>query len=308
MDDTPHNRLRLVQFVAQEVKKDARIPHFDKGAVEEIIAEARRKAGRKNKLTLRLRELGGLVRAAGDLARAEGAKTVSREHVVRARAIAKTLEQQAAQQVIEIKRDYGVFATKGALVGKVNALAVLGDSGIVQPIAAEIAPAASKQEGRIIATGKLGEIAKEAVENVSAIIKKHTGKDISNYDIHVQFLQTHEGVEGDSASVSVATAVISALEDIPVDQSVGMTGSLSVRGEVLPVGGITQKVEAAIEAGLRTVLVPGENAGDVVLEEAKRKSVRIVPVLNLYELLDYSLAPGKKKQALLAKIRREFGK
>ncbi len=61
------NREKIVQFVAQEVKKDGKIPAFDKGAVEEIMEEARRRSGRKEKLTLVLRDLGGLVRAAGDI-------------------------------------------------------------------------------------------------------------------------------------------------------------------------------------------------------------------------------------------------
>ena len=122
------------------------------------------------------------------------------------------------------------------------------------PIAAEAAPAQSKDEGKIIATGKLGEIAKEAVQNVSAVIKKNTGTDISNYDIHIQFLQSYDGVEGDSASVSIATAVISALENVPVDQSVALTGSLSVRGDVMPVGGVTGKIEAAAQAGMKKVI------------------------------------------------------
>jgi ATP-dependent Lon protease len=106
-------------------------------------------------------------------------------------------------------------------------------------------PAGSRSEGKFIPTGKLGKVANEAVKNVSAIIKKHMGKDIANYDMHVQFLQI-EGVEGDSASISVAVSIISAMENLPIDQSIAMTGSLSVRGEVLPVGGVTNKVEAAI--------------------------------------------------------------
>lgn len=77
------------------------------------------------------------------------------------------------------------------------------------------------------------------------------GEYISNKDIHIQFIGTYEGVEGDSASISVATAVISALRNIPVDQSLAMTGSLSVRGDVLPIGGITYKIEAAIAANLK---------------------------------------------------------
>ena len=129
-------------------------------------------------------------------------------------------------------------------------------SGVVLPIVAEVTPAQIKNAGKIIATGKLGEIAKEAVENVSALIKKYTGEDIYNHDVHIQFIGTYEGVEGDSASISVATAVISALEEVPVDQTVAMTGSLSVRGQVLPVGGVTAKIEAAASPGIKRVLIP----------------------------------------------------
>ena len=307
MPDTPENRGKLVRFIAQEVTKDGKIPHFDKSGIDAIIDEARKRAGRKNRFTLKLRELGGLVRAAGDLAKEDGSQFVNAGHVAKAKKLAQTLEQQIVQQMIDVKKDYQVFLTKGSAVGRVNGLAVMGDAGIVMPIVAEVAPAASREESRIIATGKLGEIAKEAVENVSAIIKKHTGKDTSSYDIHIQFLQTHEGVEGDSASVSVATAVISALEEVPVDQSVAMTGSISVRGGVLPVGGIVPKVEAAIEAGVKTVIIPESNKEDLgALNGGTLKKIKIVPVKNIYEVLKSALVEGKKKKALLAKIKREF--
>ena len=217
MPDTPENEDRYVQFVAQEVRKDGKIPHFTHAAVEEIVDEARRKAGRKKRLSLNLRELGGLVRAAGDIANEEmsilpkqnasdiargampKAKLVDDKHVMKARGLAQTIEQQVSRRFVDSRKDYPVFATEGASVGKVNGLAVLGDSmaGLIMPIVAEVTPASSKAEGKLIATGKLGKIAKEAVENVSAIIKKHIGKDVSQYDMHVQFLQTYEGVEGD---------------------------------------------------------------------------------------------------------------
>lgn len=306
MEDNEANRKKLVQLVAQEVVKDGKIPHFDRGAVEVIIKQARKKAGRKGRLTLRMRELGGLVRAAGDIAHEKGKSVVSAAEVEQALGVARTLEQQAAQQIIDLRKDYEVFVNRGTAVGRVNGLAVMGDAGIILPLVAEIAPSASREEGRIIATGKLGEIAREAVENVSAIVKKHTGKDVSRFDIHIQFLQTYEGVEGDSASVSVATAVISALEEVPVDQGVAMTGSLSVRGEVLPVGGATQKAEAAIAAGIKKLILPAANAADLVLDSAQRKKIEIIPARNLYEVLTHALKPGAKKNALLAKIKREF--
>ncbi|WP_297093236.1 ATP-dependent protease LonB [Thermococcus sp.] len=305
MPDTIENRRKLIQFVAQEVKRDGKIPHFTRDAVEEIVREAQKRAGRKGHLTLRLRDLGGIVRAAGDIAVKKGKKYVEREDVLEAIRMAKPLEKQLADWYIERKKEYQVIKTEGSEIGRVNGLAVIGEqSGIVLPIEAVVAPAASKEEGKIIVTGKLGEIAKEAVQNVSAIIKRYKGEDISRYDIHVQFLQTYEGVEGDSASISVATAVISALEEIPIRQDVAMTGSLSVRGEVLPIGGATPKIEAAIEAGIKTVIIPKSNEKDVFLSRDKAEKVQIFPVETIDEVLEIALEESEKKRELLKRIRK----
>ncbi len=308
MPDTMDNREKMIRFVAQEVVKDGKIPHFDRSGVLEIIREAQRRAGRRGQLTLRLRELGGLIRVAGDIARERGMANTTAEHVLSAKKMARSLEQQVADRYIERRRDYKTFVTEGTQVGVVNGLAVLNAdpsmaefSGIVLPIVAEVTPAQSRNDGKIIATGRLGEIAKEAVQNVSAVIKKYTGEDVSNYDIHVQFVGTHEGVEGDSASISVATAVISALEEVEVDQTVAMTGSLSIRGQVLPVGGITAKVEAAAEMGFRKALIPKANINDVLIESKYVDKIEIVPVETIKDVLDHALV-GPKKSSLIRKL------
>lgn len=300
MDDTPENEDKLVRFVAQEVVKDGKIPHFTREAVEEVIKEARRMAGRKKKLTLNLRELGGLVRVAGDIARERGHEFVLREDVLSAKSLAKPVESQLASKMIERKKEYLSFTTKGYEIGRVNGLAVFGDghTGIVLPIVAEATPSASKSEGHVIATGKLGTIAKEAVSNVSAIFKKYVGSEISQKDIHIQFLQTYEGVEGDSASISIAVAVISALSNIPVRQDVAMTGSLDVRGRVLPVGGVSAKIRAAKEAGIKKVLVPKSNKDDVL-----ERDIEVVFVENIKEVLKHALKDCKEKKALLRKFK-----
>ena len=172
------------------------------------------------------------------------------------------------------------------------------------PIEAEAAPASSKSEGKIIATGKLGEIAREAVQNVSALIKNISGKDISKHDLHIQFLQSSGGVEGDSASVSVATAVISALEKIPIKQDLSMTGSLSVRGEVLPVGGVTGKIQAAIQAGFSEVIIPFSNMQDIVLPKSELSKIKIIPVKTLSEVLDNALVKGAKTNKILKSLKK----
>lgn len=94
MDDTPENRMKLARFIAAEVRKDGRIPHFSRDAVDAIIAEARLRADFAGKLTTRLRELGGLVRAAGDLAVESGAALVEPLHVHRARDVVRPMEEQ----------------------------------------------------------------------------------------------------------------------------------------------------------------------------------------------------------------------
>jgi Lon-like ATP-dependent protease len=310
MPDTLENRMKIVRFVAQEVVKDRKIPHFDMPAVIEIVREAQRRSGRSGQLTLRLRELGGLVRVAGDVANSEGARVTTADHVVRAKKTSRSLEQQIADRYIERRREYRMFATDGAAVGVVNGLAAINAqsgmsefSGIVLPIVAEVTPAQTRNGGVVVATGKLGEIAREAVQNVSALVKKYTGEDISRYDIHIQFVGTSDGVEGDSASVSIATAVISALEGVPVDQSCAMTGSLSVRGQVLPVGGVTAKVEAAADSGLRRVLIPEDNVADLVLESRYRGMIEVIPVRTLRDVLKYALV-GKEtaKESLLERL------
>lgn len=304
IEDTPEHRQKLVRFVAQEVVRDGKIPHFDRSAIEEIIREARRRAGRKGHLTLKLRDLGGLVRVAGDIAHGEKAELTTAQHVLKAKSIARSVEQQLSHQYLERRKDYKLFVREGAQVGRVNGLAVMGeDSGIVLPIIAEVTPTQSTSEGHIIATGMLKNIAKEAVQNVSALIKKTTGKDISKMDIHIQFVGTYEGVEGDSASISIATAVLSAIQGIPVDQTVAMTGSLSVRGDVLPVGGVTYKIEAAARAGIKTVIIPRSNLGDVLIEDEFKDVIKIIPVTNIEEVILYSLV-GKDKEGLLAKLNK----
>jgi Lon-like ATP-dependent protease len=302
--DTSENRYKLAKFIAQEVKKDEKIPHFSKAAVNSIIVEAKRKAGRKGRLTLRLRELGGLVRTAGDIAIEDNSKLVEPKHIEKAKKIAKSLESQIADKFIENKKDYEVIVTKGKQIGRINGLAVLGEggslSGIILPIEAEVTPGGKVSE--FIATGKLGEIAKEAVKNVSAIVKKYFGKDIKEtYDVYVQFLQTYEGVEGDSASIAIATAVISALNKVPIKQNYAVTGSLSVRGEVLPIGGVSAKIEAAIDAGIENVIVPKSNLQDIIVDKKRLKKIKLISVENIKEVL-FEILDWKGKEKIKKKI------
>ena len=304
MEDTPENQEKYIRFIAQEVKNDGKIPHFDKSAIDEIIREARRRSNRKGHLTLKLRDMGGLIRVAGDIARQEGATLTTAAHVITAKKTARSIEDQVSDEVTRHLREYEMTVVEGTRVGRVNGLAVTGsDAGSVLPIMAEVTPAIGKEGGEVIATGLLKEIAQESIKNVSAILKKFTGRDVKNIDIHIQFIGTYMGIEGDSASISVATAVISAIEGIPVRQDLAMTGSLSVRGDVLPVGGVTYKIEAAVKAGIKTVLIPRMNINDVLIEEQYKSKVTIIPVDTIDEVLKHALVP-ENMDGFLSKLRK----
>ena len=315
MEDTPENRRKFVRFIAQEVQKDGKIPHFDRSAIEEVIREGRRRSNRKGHLTLKLRDIGGLIRVAGDLARQEGAKVTTAANVVKAKETARSIEQQISDEFIRRSRDYDLTIVEGAEIGRVNGLSVSGDSGAVLPIVAEVTPAINKEQGSVIVTGIIQKrkepwmqdeesMAKQSISNVSAIIKKYTGKDIKEIDIHIQFIGTeYSGVEGPSASIAVATAVISAIEKIPVNQNVAMTGSLSVKGDVLPIGGVTYKIEAAAKAGIRKVLIPISNVDDVLIEDRYRGMVEVIPVKTIEDVLTHALVTGQK-EGYLTRIKK----
>ena len=313
MKDTERNRRKLVRFVAQEVRNEAKrdtgrsIPHFDRAAIGMILKEAQRRSGRRGKLSLRLRELGGLIRIAGDLASEDGSPFSTTVHVTRARAIAKPLEQQIADRFLERQSEYAMLVNSGNRIGRVNGLAVLGAdsglsdfSGVVLPVEAMVTPSQGRS-GQVIATGGLSDLAKESVTNISAVVKKLTGKDIKDYDLHVQFPGTHN-VDGDSASITMATAIRSAFEGVPIDQNLAMTGSLSVRGEVLPIGGVSAKIEAAVKSGIDRVIIPKTNLQDVLIDEKYESMVEIIAVDSLDEVLEHALVGEQEKISLVERL------
>ena len=272
-----------------------------------VLKEAQRRSGRRGKLSLRLRELGGLVRIAGDLAAEDGSTLTQSKHVVRARAIAKPLEQQVADRYLERQSEYSMLVNEGERVGRVNGLAVLGAdtglsdySGVVLPVEAMVTPTQGRS-GQVIATGGLSDLAKESVTNISAVVKKLTGKDIRDFDLHVQFPGTHN-VDGDSASITMATAIISAFEGVPIDQNIAMTGSLTVRGEVLPIGGVSAKIEAAVKSGIKRVVIPRSNMNDVLIDEKFESQVEILAVDSLDEVLEHALVGKEEKVSLVERL------
>ena len=180
-------------------------------------------------------------------------------------------------------------------VGLVNGLAVYGPNlGAILEIEASVIPA-EKGEGRLTITGIVEEeevggmgrtlrrkgTARGSVENVLTVLGRLSGESMRNYDIHLNF-PGGIPVDGPSAGVGIATAIYSAQKGIPVDNTVAMTGELSIRGLVCPVGGVTAKIDAAREAGARIIFIPFKNCKRIY---KVRKDIEIIPVTHVGEIL-----------------------
>jgi Lon-like ATP-dependent protease len=185
-------------------------------------------------------------------------------------------------------------------VGLVNGLAVYGPNmGMLMELEVSVLPVA-KGQGKIIVTGVVEEeeygsgdgkkirrksMARGSVENVLTILRRNLDVDPRDYDIHVNF-PGGVPVDGPSAGVTMATAIYSAIKGLPVDNKVAMTGEVSIRGEVKPVGGVVAKVEAARQAGAKRVFIPKDNWQDIF---AKLTDVKIIPVTHLEEVIKEAL-------------------
>ncbi len=183
-------------------------------------------------------------------------------------------------------------------VGFANGLAVVGPSiGALLEIEVTAIPTPNK-DGRIIVTGiadeeEIGDsrhvirrqsMAKESVQNVLTALRHVLDFSRDDYDIHVNF-PGGRPVDGPSAGVSMAVAIYSALTKIPVDNKVAMTGEISIRGMIKPVGGTVAKIQAAIQAGASRVLVPKENYQEIF----RKFPIEVVPICTLEEALQHAL-------------------
>lgn len=282
MDDTHENRLKLVQFVAQEVVRDGKIPHFDASAVAEVIREAQRRSGRTGKLTLRLRELGGLVRTAGDFARATSASVVTLQHVRDAKRSSRSLEQQIMEKEIEdAVLGESVAQHAGASIGVANGVAVVGSgevgepAGVVVAVEAAVVPALSRHGGAIVVGSGLKSRA-TSVENVGAVLKLLKGGDIADHDIHVDATFAHTQATGEGIGMAAAVASVSALEVVPVRQDTVLIGDVTVGGTLRAVRATLQRVEAAALRGHKRAIVPESLKGSLLVDDHVRARIEIV--------------------------------
>ncbi|MGZ6503301.1 MAG: S16 family serine protease, partial [Tumebacillaceae bacterium] len=173
--------------------------------------------------------------------------------------------------------------------------------GMLLEIEVTAAKAKEKGSGEINITGIVEEestngggrsarrksMAKGSVENVMTVLRRIMDEDPRNYDLHVNF-PGGIPVDGPSAGVTMATAIYSAIKGIPVDNRLAMTGEVSIRGFVKPIGGVIAKVEAAKQAGANRVIIPKDNWQDIF---KTYQDIEIIPVERIEQVLEASLLP-----------------
>lgn len=198
-------------------------------------------------------------------------------------------------------------------IGLVNGLAVYGpNTGALLEIEVTVIPA--KEKGSINITGIVEEesigdrsksirrksMAKGSIENVITVLRS-MGVPADEYDIHVNF-PGGIPIDGPSAGIAMATGIYSAIYKRPIDNSVAMTGEISIHGNVKPIGGVYPKIVAAKKAGAKTVIIPKENV-QLILKEIK--NINIIPVTHLTEVFEAAILkeyPSDKQAAIAAAI------
>ena len=178
------------------------------------------------------------------------------------------------------------------MVGHVNGLAWTEVGGEVLSIEAVMSPG----KGKMTITGKLGDVMQESVQAAHAYVRSRAAKLgikpplFERRDIHVHVPEGATPKDGPSAGVGMATAIVSVLTGIPVRRDVAMTGEITLRGRVLPIGGLKEKLLAALHAGIKTVLIPKDNEKDLAeIPENAKKALEIVPVSTVDEVLARAL-------------------
>ncbi|MGK9231318.1 endopeptidase La [Inquilinus limosus] len=178
------------------------------------------------------------------------------------------------------------------MVGVVTGLAWTEVGGEILSIEAVPVPG----RGRVVATGKLGDVMKESVQAAESFAKARAVSFgikptlFGKRDIHVHVPEGATPKDGPSAGVAMVTAIVSALTGNPVRRDVAMTGEVTLRGRVLPIGGLKEKLLAAVRAGIKTVIIPKENEKDLAdIPDSVKKALAILPTTNVEEVLKNAL-------------------
>jgi ATP-dependent Lon protease len=234
--------------------------------------------------------------------REAGVRNLEREIARLTRKATREIVSKGVERVRVTKRNLEKFAgvkkyrygeaELDDLVGVTTGLAWTEVGGELLTIEAVLLPG----KGKVTATGKLGDVMRESVQAAESYVKSRAVEFgikptvFSKRDIHVHVPEGATPKDGPSAGVAMATSIISVLTGIPVSKSMAMTGEITLRGRVLPIGGLKEKLLAALRGGLKTVLIPRENEKDLAeIPDNVKKNLNIIPVDTVDDVLKHAL-------------------
>jgi len=261
---TEHHGLQLKEF---EVSEEA---------LYEVIRRYTREAGVRNLE----RELNSLARkAVKELMTSKGKKKIS-------------VTPEVVHQYLGVPKFRYGEAEREDLVGVVTGLAWTEVGGEILTIEALMMPG----KGKMTVTGNLRDVMKESISAASSYVRSRAATIgvkppvFDKRDIHVHVPEGATPKDGPSAGIAMVTAIVSVMTGIAVRRDVAMTGEITLRGRVLPIGGLKEKLLAALRAGIKKVMIPEENAKDLAeIPENVKKGLEIIPVARMDEVLRHAL-------------------
>jgi ATP-dependent Lon protease len=225
---------------------------------------------------------------------------VVRNHVESSDKVSLTLTPDELEDFSGVKKFKFGLAEEKNQVGQVTGLAWTQVGGELLTLECAL----TKGKGRVVKTGSLGDVMQESIQAALTVVRSRAiGLGIKDdfhekYDLHVHVPEGATPKDGPSAGIGMCTALVSALTQIPVRADVAMTGEITLRGRVLPIGGLKEKLLAAHRGGIKTVIIPDENARDLKeIPENIKESLEILPVKWIDEVLDIALVYAPKPGA-----------
>jgi len=219
-------------------------------------------------------------------------RKVVKSLVLKKRSSKVVVNEKNLDKYLGVRRYTFGMAEKENQVGQVTGLAWTEVGGELLTIEAVVLPG----KGKTMTTGKLGEVMQESIQAALSVVRKRSktlGIADSFYeksDIHIHLPEGATPKDGPSAGIAISTALVSVLSGIPVRADVAMTGEITLRGEVLPIGGLKEKLLAAVRGGIRVALIPEENVKDLTeIPENIKNVLEIVPVKWIDQVLELAL-------------------
>lgn len=282
---SPDTVAELARLLATQVQRDGLLP-FSAGAVARLIEHASRSIGDAQRVDVRLNYLTDLLTQADYFARRANAGEVEALHVQQTIDAAETRSGRVRERVQEaILRDTLLIDTAGERVGQINGLAVLGLGGVMFGRPSRITARVRPGQGRVLDIEREVELggplhSKGVLILSSFLAARYATGEALSLSASLVFEQSYSGVDGDSASCAELYALLSALADAPIRQSLAVTGSVNQFGEVQAIGGVNEKIEGFFDicrarglTGNQGVLIPAANVQHLMLRADVRDAV-----------------------------------